>query len=63
MFCRCVSVSLVIQCAKFVRRIMLSSVAFLALVYFITYLVKCRIFGKEVIEREMCVLVFLTTFV
>lgn len=62
-FCRYVSVALIIQCAKCVRRIMSSSVACLAVIYFITYLVKCTIFGKEVIEHEMCVVIFPTTFV
>jgi hypothetical protein len=59
-----VSVALVIQHAKRLRRIMLSSVACLVLPYFsILFRTGNNFRKKRVIERKMCVLVFFTTFV
>jgi hypothetical protein len=44
------------------RRIILSSVACLALSYFSFYLLNGTIFGKKFTEYKMCVLIFSTTF-
>jgi hypothetical protein len=58
-----VSVALVIQHAKRMRRIILSSVACLAVPYFSTLCHErwdCR--GKKVIEHKMCILIFPTIF-
>jgi len=55
-----VSIGLVIQHAKHMRRIVLSSLACPVLQYiFPNYLINGAIFLKNVIEREMCVRFFL----
>jgi hypothetical protein len=60
-----VSVALVIQHAKRMRPILLSSVACLAVPYFPHYLISGTIFGKrELLNRKcVCVLIISTTFV
>ena len=62
-YSECVSVALVIQHAMRMRRIILSSVASLALSYFYTLSHRWHDFRENVIEREMCVLIFSTNFV
>jgi len=53
--CVCVCVALAIQHAKRMRRIVLSSVAFLAVPYFSKFH-KWHEFREEVTELKMCVL-------
>jgi hypothetical protein len=61
--CECAFVVLVIQHAKRMRRIILSSVACLALPYSFTLSHKRRDFQKNFIEHKMCVRIFCRTSV
>jgi hypothetical protein len=56
-YSECVSVALVIQYAKRVRRILLSPVACPAVLYFATYLINGTIFGKKLLNTK-CVFWF-----
>jgi hypothetical protein len=60
--CKCV-VGLIIQHAKHMHSVILTSVAYPAIPFFPYYLMYGTIFGKKVIEHEMCVLIFSTSFV
>jgi predicted transcriptional regulator len=59
----CVSVALVVQHAKRMRRIILSSVACLALPYFSILFHKRHDFGENIVEYKVCVFIFSTNFV
>jgi hypothetical protein len=58
-FSVCVLVALVIQHAKRMLCIMLSSVTSLAAPYFQNYLISGTVFLKQNVEHKLCVLIFL----
>jgi len=59
-YSECVFVALCIQYAVRMRRIILSSVASLAVQYFCTLSHKDTIFKKRIVENEKCILIFST---
>ena len=59
----CVSVAVFVQHAIRLRRNVLLAVTCVALPYFSHYLTNGVIFGKKVIEHEMCIWMFSTTSV
>jgi hypothetical protein len=61
-YSECMSIALVIQHAKRMRLVILSSVACLALPYFSKFSHKRNDFRKKVTAYEMCILIFSTTF-
>jgi hypothetical protein len=62
-YSECVSVVLVIQHAKRMRNILLSSVACLDLQHFSTLSQERHDFRENITEHKMCVLIFSTAFV
>ena len=62
-YSKCVSLALIIQYAKRLCCSTSRSVACLAVPYFPHYLTNGTTFGKKVVEYEMCVLIYCTTFV
>jgi hypothetical protein len=62
-YSECVSVALVIQLAKSMRRIIVSSVACMVLSYLYTLSHKLHIFSEKKLSNKKCVLIFSTTFV
>jgi hypothetical protein len=62
-YCECVSVALVIQHAMRMRRVVLSSVACWLYHIFPHYHIKGTIFGKNVAEHKVYILISFTTFV
>ena len=62
-YSQCVFVASCIQHVRRTRRIILSSMACLAVPYFSTLSHKWYYISENVIERKMCVLIFSTTFV
>jgi len=59
----CLSVAIVIQHAMCMRRIIVPSVACLAVLYFSTFSHKRHDFRNRVIGRKICVFIFYTIFV
>jgi hypothetical protein len=52
-YSECVSVALVIQHAKSMRRVVFSSVAYTALPYISTYFIKGTILGEKIIDDKI----------
>ena len=63
MYPECVSVALLMQHAKRMRRFILLSVTCLALPYVSTLSYKRHDFREQIIEDKPCVLILATTFV